>query len=165
VVFAGLFAAIMSTADAFLNIGVAAVVHDMPRALRGRSLSNELFWARAGTLLLTAVAAGFALYSHYVNARLVALLGVFGAATFAAALVPAVSLGFNWKRATASAANWAIGASLVVNLAIELLGIRLPWGIHGGVVAMTISLLLFLGISLASRPQALPRDVEAVLDA
>lgn len=165
VVFAGLFAAIMSTADAFLNIGVAAVVHDVPRALRGRPLAQELRWARIGTLLLTLVAAGFALYSHYVNARLVALLGVFGAATFAAALVPVVSIGFNWKRATAAAACWAIGASLAINLGLELLGVRLPYGIHGGVVAMVVSLLLFLGISLCSRPPALPRDIEAVLDA
>ena len=97
--------------------------------------------------------------------RLVALLGVFGASTFAAALVPSVSLGFNWKRATARAANWAIGSSLVINLGIELLGLRLPWGIHGGVIAMIVSLLLFLGISLASSPPVLPRDVEAVLDA
>ncbi|MGH0031259.1 MAG: sodium:solute symporter family transporter, partial [Myxococcota bacterium] len=164
VVFAGLFAAIMSTADAFLNIGVAAVVHDVPKALRGRSLSRELFWARVGTVGLTVVAAGFALYSHYANARLVALLGVFGAATFAAALVPVVSIGFNWKRATARAANWAIASSLVINLVIELLGVRLPFGIHGGVVAMIVSLLLFLGISLASPPPALPRDIEAVLD-
>ena len=94
-----------------------------------------------------------------------ALLGVFGAATFAAALVPVVSLGFNWKRATATAANWEIGVSLVLNLGIELLGVRLPYGIHGGVVAMTVSLALFLGISLASRPVPLPRDIEAVMDA
>ena len=48
IVFAGLFAAIMSTADSFLNLGAAAVVHDIPRALTGRSLSNELFWRARG---------------------------------------------------------------------------------------------------------------------
>jgi Na+/proline symporter len=165
VVFAGLFAAIMSTADAFLNIGAAAVVHDVPKALRGRPLVHELWWARVGTVVLALVAAVFALYSHYANARLVALLGVFGAATFAAALVPVVSIGFNWKRATAHAANWAIGSSLVINLGVELFGVRLPYGIHGGVVAMVASLLLFFGISFASRPPSLPRDIEAALDA
>jgi SSS family transporter len=164
VVFAGLLAAIMSTADAFLNIGVAAVVHDVPRGLRGRPLRRELLWARVGTLLLTLAAAVFALYSHYVNDRLVALLGVFGAATFAAALVPVVAIGFNWKRATARAANVAIGTSLVVNLVIELFGVRLPHGIHGGVVALCVSLLLFFGISLASQPPHLEPDIEAVLD-
>jgi Na+/proline symporter len=164
VVFAGLFAAIMSTADAFLNIGVAAVVHDFPRALRGRPPRRELYWARIGTVVMTIVAALFALYSHYANARLVALLGVFGAATFAAALVPVVSIGFNWKRATAAAANTAIVVSLVINLGIELLGVRLPWGIHGGVVAMLASLALFLGISMLQAPPRLPPDIEAALD-
>jgi len=164
VVFAGLFAAIMSTADAFLNIGVAAVVHDIPRALRGRAPARELFWARIGTVALAVVAAAFALYSHYANARLVALLGVFGAATFAAALVPVVSIGFNWKRATAGAANAAIAASLVLNLGVELLGVRLPHGIHGGVIAMLTSLALFFGISFASRPPRLAPDIEAAMD-
>jgi len=164
VVFAGLFAAIMSTADAFLNIGVAAVVHDLPLALRGRAPRNELRWARWGTVVFAVVAAGFALYSHHTNERLVALLGVFGAATFAAALVPVVGLGFNWKRATPAAANTALLASLLINLGMELFAVRLPWGIHGGVVAMLVSLGLFLGISLAQEPPSLAPDIEAVLD-
>ncbi|HAG73273.1 MAG TPA: hypothetical protein DCL66_13840, partial [Gammaproteobacteria bacterium] len=45
VVFAGLFAAIMSTSDAFLNIGTAAIIHDIPKAINGKSVENELFWA------------------------------------------------------------------------------------------------------------------------
>ena len=153
------------TADAFLNIGVAAVVHDIPKALQGRPIRNELAWARVGTVALTLLAAAFALYSYYVNARLVALLGVFGAATFAAAFVPVVALGFNWKRATARAANLALATSLLINLALELLGIRLPYGIHGGVIALLVSLLLFFGISLASSPPRLDPDIAAALDA
>ncbi|HAR90591.1 MAG TPA: sodium:solute symporter, partial [Gammaproteobacteria bacterium] len=43
IVFAGLFAAIMSTSDAFLNIGTAAIIHDIPKAVRGHSVKNELF--------------------------------------------------------------------------------------------------------------------------
>ncbi len=164
IVFAGLFAAIMSTADAFLNIGVAAVVHDVPRALRGRPLASELAWARVGTAALCALAAGFALYSHFVNARLVALLGVFGAATFAAALVPVVAIGFNWRRASAAAANAAIAVSLALNLGLELSGARLPWGIHGGVVALLASLALFLGLSLARPAEPLAPEIEAALE-
>ena len=163
-VFAGLFAAIMSTADAFLNIGVAAVVHDLPLALRGRAPRNELRWARWGTVLFAAVAAAFALFSHHVNERLVALLGVFGAATFAAALVPVVALGFNWKRATAAAANAALAASLIINLGMELFAVRLPWGIHGGVVAMLASLGLFLGVPFLQKPPRLAPDIEAALE-
>ena len=109
-------------------------------------------------------AALFALYSHYQNERLVALLGAFGWGTFGAALVPTVAIGFNWKRATAQAANTAIVASLVVNFAIELLDIEIPFGIHGGTIALLVSISLFFGISLLSPPPELAPDIEAVMD-
>ncbi len=164
VVFAGLFAAIMSTADGFLNIGAAAVVHDIPTALRGRSLSNELLSARVATVVIALAAALFALYSHYENERLVALLGAFGWGTFAAALVPTVAIGFNWKRATATAANTAIVASLTINFGLELLDVQIPYGIHGGTISMLVSIALFFGISLLSPPPRLAPDIEAVMD-
>lgn len=163
VVFAGLFAAIMSTADGFLNIGAAAVVHDIPRAVRGRAPRRELLLARVATVVIAVVAAGFALYSHYENERLVALLGVFGWGTFAAALVPVVAIGLNWKRATAAAACTAILSSLIVNFGIELLNIQVPFGVSGGIVSLLISLMFFIGISLVSDPPKLDADVEAVM--
>ena len=161
IVFAGLFAAIMSTADSFLNLGAAAVVHDIPRALTGRPLSNQLFWARVATAGLAVGSAVFVLHSRQ---DLVALLGAFGWGTFAAALVPAVAIGFNWKRATAAAANVAIASSLVVNFGIELFGVALPYGINGGFVALLLSMTLFFGISLASPPPRIDPDIEAVMD-
>ncbi len=164
VVFAGLFAAIMSTADSFLNIGAAAIVHDIPTAIRGRSLTRELFWARTVTVLLAALSAVVALYSE----QLVALLGAFGWGTFAAALVPTVAIGFNWKRATPLAANVAIISSLVVNFGLELLrrfgGTTVPHAISGGAIALLVSLTLFFGISLLSPPPKLDPDIEAVMD-
>jgi Na+/proline symporter len=165
IVFAGLFAAIMSTSDSFLNIGAAAIVHDIPRAFRGRVLVHELFWARVATVGLAVLATAFALFSHFENARLVALLGVFGGATFAGALVPTVAIGFRWKRATARAACWAIASSLILNLSFEIFGTVLPYGIQPGLIALLVSLLLFFSISFAQRPPDLPADVEAVLDA
>jgi SSS family transporter len=161
VVFAGLFAAIMSTADGFLNIGAAAIIHDIPKAIIGRSLQRELLWARTATLAIAVGAAVFVLYS---KEELVALLGTFGWGTFAAALVPAVAIGFNWKRATATAANVAIISSLAVNLTIELLDIQVSHGIHGGAISLILSLTLFFGISLASPPPKLGKDVEAIMD-
>ncbi len=165
VVFAGLFAAIMSTADGFLNIGAAAVIHDIPRAVLGRSVRRELLWARIATVIIAVAASLFALRS---GENLVALLGAFGWGTFAAALVPAVAIGFNWKRATATAACVAIGSSLVINFAIQLstqfLGFRVPFGIDGGALSLLVSLTLFFGISLLSKPPELDRDIEAVMD-
>ncbi len=164
VVFAGLFAAIMSTADAFLNIGAAALVHDIPKAMRGRSLERELLWARTGTVILALAAALFALYSHYYNDRLIALLGAFGWGTFGAALVPAVAIGLNWKRATPLAATVAIAASLIANFGIEVFNLHIPGGVHGGTVSLLLSLTLFFGISFASKPKPLDPKIEALMD-
>ncbi len=161
VVFAALFAAIMSTADSFLNLGAAAVVHDIPRALRGRSLRRELLSARVATVV---IAVGSALFALYSRQDLVALLGAFGWGTFAAALVPTVTIGFNWKRATATAANVAIVTSLAVNFGIEIFDIAVPWGMDGGAIALLLSLTLFFGISLASRPPVIDPDIDAVMD-
>lgn len=165
IVFAGLFAAIMSTADGFLNIGAAALVHDIPKAIRGRGLKNELFWARLATLGIAVGSAFFVLYSPQ---DMIALLGTFGWGTFAAALVPAVAVGFNWKRASASAANTAMITSLAIIFGVELgvkyMGFSMPYGISSGAIALIASLTLFFGISLCSKPPKLDSDIEAVMD-
>jgi len=160
VVFAGLFAAIMSTADSFLNIGTAAVMHDIPKAIGLKKPKNELWWARFTTVVITIFAAIFALYTG----DLVAILGAFGWGTFAAAIVPTVAIGFNWKRATPMAANIAILSSLLVNFIVKLFKISLPYGIDVGAFSLVISLILFLGISFASKPPEIKPEVEAVMD-
>ncbi len=160
VVFAALLAAIMSTADSFLNIGAAAIVHDIPRALRGQSLHRELLWARTATVMIAVVAAGFALYTG----DLVALLGAFGWSTFAAAIVPTVAIGFNWKRATPLACNVAIVSSLLLNFSLKLFEIELPHGFHGGAFSLLVSLTLFYVISVLSPPQPIASDIEAIMD-
>jgi len=160
VVFAGLFAAIMSTADAFLNIGAAALVHDIPKSILRRPLENELFWARVATLAISVLAALFAVYSG----EFVAILGASAWGTFAAALVPTVAIGLNWKRGTALAANVAMASSLVVNLVVRFTEYKFPHGIHEGAVALLLSLTLFFGISLAQKPMELEPDIEAVMD-
>jgi len=160
IVFAGLFAAIMSTADGFLNIGAAALVHDLSRAIRGTPLHQELFWARIVTVLMALLASARALTSK----DLVALLGAFGWGTFAAAVFPCVALGFNWSRATALATNVSIVTSLAVNLAIKALEFSIPYGIDGGAISLLLSLTLFLGISLASNPPDIDPDIRAAMD-
>lgn len=160
VVFAGLFAAIMSTADGFLNIGAAAVIHDIPKAIRGRSLDNELFWARVATIVLSVIAATLAMMSG----QLVALLGAFGWGTFAAALVPVVLIGLNWKGATAKAAIVAISASLIINFSLQLWQIQIPYSMSGGFLSMLTSMILFIGVSLVEKPKPLPYDIDRIMD-
>ena len=164
VVFAGLFAAIMSTADGFLSVGAAAIVHDIPQAIRGRSLHRELLWARVATVLLAVAAAVFSLYSPD---KMIALLGTFGWGIFAAAIVPVVAIGFNWKRATALGANAAIISSLLINFGVmffQKAGYYLPYHIHGGAVALLSSCVIFFSVSLLSRPRKVAPLVEAVMD-
>ena len=159
VVFAGLFAAIMSTADAFLNIGTAAVMHDIPKAI-GKTINNELLWARVTTVLITIVSAVFALYSG----DLLAILGAFGWGTFAAAIVPTVAIGFNWKRANWMAANAAIITSLSINFCLKVFKIGLPYGIDIGAFSLFISLFVFITLSFMTSSDKIDPDVEAVMD-
>ncbi len=159
-VFSALIAAIMSSADSFLNIGTAALVHDLPRALGGRQIVRELFWARIVTVSLAALATAFALYTG----DLVALLGAFGWGTFAAALVPVVGIGLNWERATGTAAVVSIVASLGLNFGVKLTGVAMPHQLDVGAVSLVVSLVLFLGVSLMSAPPKLDRDVRMVME-
>jgi sodium/proline symporter len=167
IVFAGLLAAIMSTADSFVNIGAAAIVHDIPTALRGRPLDRQLMWSRVATAALLVASALFALYME----NLIALLGTFGWGTFAAAITPSIGLGLNWKRATAAACVSSIGISLVLNFALELLSrhhvYTLPYGLNVGCFSLLVSLIVFVGISLLSRgsqESQIPADVRAAME-
>lgn len=164
IVFAGLFAAIMSTSDAFLNIGTAALIHDIPTAIQGRAVHNELFWARVVTVILAVVAASFALYSYYLDETLVAILGAFGWGTFAASIFPVVGIGLNWKGATVMGAISAIVAALILNFFIQLSGIAPPYGISGGLISFVTSLVLFVGVSLVTAKPNLDSDIEKILE-
>ena len=154
----------MSTADAFLNIGAAAIIHDIPRAIKGRVVKRELFWARWATIILSVVAALFAVYSFYMNDRLIALLGAFGWGTFAAALVPVVAIGLNWKRASRKGAITAIVVSLIINFALELFELPIPYGMSGGFIALLVSTTLFILISLLTKPEKIPKDISRIMD-
>jgi sodium/proline symporter/sodium/pantothenate symporter len=115
-VFAGILAAIMSTADSFVNIGSAALVRDLPKAL-GRSVKDELYWGRIAVVGIAFSAAVFA----YFYGDLIALLGTFAFGTFGAALGPSLAIGLNWRRVTAAAATASIATGMGVNLVLEFL--------------------------------------------
>lgn len=163
-VFAGVLAAIMSTADSFLNIGAAALVRDLPAAL-GRPRPRQLFWGRLWVIGIALAAALFAL----AYGDLIALLGTFAFATFAAALAPAVAVGLNWKRVTAGAAGASIATGLIVNLGLEFLTRRgaadlLPSGVLPGVVAVAASFSVLLIWSWLAPPAPIDRDVERLME-
>ena len=155
----------MSTADGFLNVGAAAIVHDIPKSFRGgkAGLKNELFLARVATVGLAVASAVFAMA---FPDRLLGMLGVFGWGVFAASLAPIVGFGLNWKLASPAAAISSIVAGLSINILdviYKMGGGALPYGISGGTVALLVSTTLFVGVSLYSKPRQLTPEVAEVM--
>ncbi|MEJ2086108.1 MAG: hypothetical protein P8Y44_10590, partial [Acidobacteriota bacterium] len=171
-VFAGILAAIMSTADSFVNIGAAAVVHDLPKALR-RKIPNELLWGRVAVLGVAITAAVFA----HLYGDLIALLGTFAFGTFGAALAPAVAVGLNWRRVTRQAAIASIAIGMGSNLTLEFMSKQSFWpalprppmaeGVLPAAVALAASFAtLFVVTWLTDRRsrQVVPPEVVAVME-
>ncbi len=171
IVFAGLFAAIMSTADSFLNIGAGVFVRDFPRAFLKRTVKNELLWARIATFLLAIAATGFALWARY-HGDLIAILGIFGWGLFAAAFVPMVAIGFNWKRATWQGASCAAVTGILVNMGFDLASkypkgdplYVIPGGVSVGAMALISSIIVMIVVSLLTKPKPLNPRLEAAMD-
>jgi len=171
--FAGILAAIMSTADSFINIGSAALVRDLPRAF-GRRVADELAWGRAAVLLV----AGMAALLAWLWGDLIALLGTLAFGTFGAALAPAVAVGLVWERVSARAAGASIATGLVLNLLLEFLDKQrlFPWlpasplapGVLPAAVALAASFTVLFAVTWwtgRSGPEALDDDVRAAMNA
>ena len=165
-VFAGVAAAIMSTVNSFMNVAAAALTHDLPVAM-GKRVKNELFWGRISTVAISVAAAVVA----QASGTLVAFLGIFGWGLFASTLVPALAIGLNWKGATREGALASIMFGLVSTLLFETLGylkvFTLPAGVTVSGISLAGSLLIFLGVSWATRGGAgsmIDRDVAIVME-
>jgi Na+/proline symporter len=169
---AGILAAVMSTADGFMNIGAAILVRDLPRACR-RRIGNELLWGRVATVAVTCGAAALA----YSYGDLIALLGTFAFGTFGAALAPALAVGLNWRRVPAAAATASIATGAGANLALELLARQtwfpalpkppLPPGVLPAAVSLAASFTVLFAVTavVARRGEpAIDADVAAVME-
>lgn len=157
-VFSGVAAAIMSTVNSFMNIGAAAMMHDIPVAL-GRPIGNELFWGRICTVVISVAAALLAQHSG----MLVAFLGVFGWGLFASTLVPALAIGLNWEGATRAGAVASIATGLSITLVFETMAFfdlySFPVGLTVSGLSLVLSILVFFAVSWLTRDTA-----EATLD-
>lgn len=162
--FTGVLAAIMSTADSFVNLGSAALVRDLPRAF-GRPLADELAWGRVAVVAVAVASAAVA----WAYGDLIALLGTFAFGTFAAALAPALAVGLNWKRVTRRAAIASMVTGMVLNVGLELLGDRLlPAGVLPSAVALAASFTVLFAVTWidgrGGRRDEIPEDVSAVME-
>jgi Na+/proline symporter len=114
VAYIGIVAAIMSTADSFLNVGAAALTRDLPKTL-GIKVLNELLWGRVSVVVIFTAALLFA----FQMKTLVGYLGIFSFGTFAASLVPVLALGLNWERANRLGVMLSILTGLSLSLLLE----------------------------------------------
>ena len=164
-VFSGVAAAIMSTVNSFMNIGAAAVTHDIPLAL-GMRPRNELRWGRIATVVISVAAAALAM----LPGALVAFLGIFGWGLFASTIVPALGFGLNWEGATRQGAVASIGVGMGVTLVFETMAYfkvySFPTGVTVSGLSLVLSILVFFGVSWLTRARAaeqLDPDVRLVM--
>jgi Na+/proline symporter len=152
-VFSGVAAAIMSTVNSFMNIGAAAITHDIPIAL-GRRVGNELRWGRISTVAISVAAAALAL----LPGALVAFLGIFGWGLFASTLVPALAIGLNWEGATKEGAVASISTGIFITLLFETLGYfklySFPTGVTVSGLSLVLSILVFFAVCWLTRARA-----------
>jgi Na+/proline symporter len=166
VVFAGVVAAIMSTLNGFMNVGAAALAHDLPVAM-GSRVVDPVRRGRQATVAITLLAAGLA----QVSTDLVAFLGIFGWGLFASTLVPSLALGLNWTGATRAGAlasmSVGLGGTLILEAAARWGWISLPTGVTLSGLTLLGSFLAFLGVSWWTRDQAagdLDPDLRVLLE-
>lgn len=148
-VFAGVAAAIMSTVNSFLNIGAAAITHDIPSALSLKR--NTATWLTRGRLWTVALSIAGATLAQ-LSGTLVAFLGIFGYGLFACTLVPALAIGLTWKGGTRQGAIASIATGLSLTLALETAAwaglISLPAGVTITGLTLVTTLLVYLSVSL-----------------
>ena len=163
-VFSGVAAAIMSTVNSFMNVGAAALTHDLPVAF-GFRVRNELRWGRIWTVVIAVAAALIA----QLSGTLVAFLGIFGWGLFASTLVPALAIGLNWRGATRAGAIASIATGLVITLSLETLAylkwFTFPSGVTATAVALVTSILVFFVVSFLGSSEELDEDIALVMDA
>lgn len=152
-VFAGVAAAIMSTVNSFLNVGAAAITHDIPKAL-GRTVADTTQLTR-GRIWTVALSVAGALVAQ-LSGTLVAFLGIFGYGLFACTLVPALAIGLTWDGATKQGAIASITTGLVLTLALEsaafLKLFALPTGVTVTGLTLVTTILVFIAVSAATKP-------------
>ncbi|QCC55455.1 sodium:solute symporter family transporter [Natronorubrum bangense] len=183
-ILAALLAAIMSTSDSFLNIGAAAISRDIPRAL-GHPITDdqtELRVTQAALAGLTVLATVVVFYSQ----ALVGILGAISWGFFAAAFVPVVVFGLNWKGARKEGAIAALVVGMIFNIVYnaipEIAAVTgtewlneaimatypYPAAVPAEAIALLVAMVVFIFVSLLTQAtedeRAVPADLHALFE-
>lgn len=151
-VLVAIIAAVMSTSNPVLNLGAAAVMHDVVAEYMEKDLTErqEVLYGRIATAAV--LLGAFALAT--VSGSLVFVLGAAGWAIFVSVLFPGIVIGYNWKRATTEGLLWGGGTALVLTLVlaygVEFGLFEMPMAFLGGQVANVIGIVVFVVVSLVT---------------
>jgi SSS family solute:Na+ symporter len=151
---AGVMAAGMSTFASVLIIVSGAIVRDLRRAAPttpdgegvARRAGNDVVLGRVASL----VAGLLALVMAYRPPALVLVITAFAWAVIASACLWPVVLGVYWRRGTRTGVISSMVAGTVVALGWMAAG--KPLGLHGFIPGVVVSLVVFVAVSLATRP-------------
>lgn len=156
IVVAAIIGAIMSTADSLLVAGTSHLTHDIYGKLIRPDLAGDtrrmLLISRAGTVVIGLLALFLALYIQRIIDLLLLSYTMYAAGVF----VPVV-LGLYWPRGTAAGAVAGIAGGSLAGLAaargwIDVAELPLVAGMPSIVLGALVSLMLYIGVSLATRP-------------
>ena len=148
---AGALAASMSTGDAMLHAAASIYVQDFHRKLFNRKLSDH---SRRTLIRVVAVIVGVVAYFIAVTTQmsLVALLlAAYGAIV---QLAPITVAAFFWKRATAAGAVAGLVLGSITTLLLYLNPELRPFGLHEGIVGLTVNCSALIVFSLLTLPTA-----------
>jgi len=144
---AGVVAAGMSSFSAILLTTSGAVVRDVMQKGFGRDLSERqaIRYSRIVSVVVGVVSLAIALRPP----ALVLVLMAFASATIASTCLWPLLFGLYWKRTT----RWGVLASMVSGLLTALIWMSVgsPFGLHGFIPGIIVSLVAIVGVSLATR--------------
>lgn len=156
-IISGALAAAMSTGDSQLHATSTMVATDIYKKFMNKQADEQVMYriAKVGVLIIGLASVIFALTRPTALADLLVLSngGV-------AVLVPTVIGGLYWKRATRQAAVISIVVGEICMIAMTFVFKVSPLGLSGALWSMFISLVIFIVVSLLTKPH--PHTTEVV---
>ncbi|MBM7583992.1 SSS family transporter [Bacillus pakistanensis] len=155
-IFAAVMAAIMSTSEAFLLVASSSIVRDVYQQIikKGEKLPEKKELALSRWITLAVIALTFLLSLNPPD--LVGWLGNASWGIFVASLVPVLSIGILWKRATRVAAIWSSALGFIFSIGLYILKVKELYvpDLDTGAIALIISTVSFVGISLFTKSES-----------
>jgi sodium/proline symporter len=158
IIFAAVMAAIMSTSEAFLLVASSSIVRDIYQQIikKGEKIPEKKELALSRWITLGVIVVTFLLSLNPPD--LVGWLGNASWGIFVASLLPALSIGILWKRATREGAIWSSALGFIFSIGLYILkvkGVYVP-ALDTGAIALFISTVSLVVISLLTKAESSP---------